>query len=234
MEGIIYKYVSPSGKVYIGQTTNEEHRRRVFKTLGCSYGGIKIDNARKKYGPENFEYKVLVKVTGDEPEELRSYLNLLEVGFIRMYDSYNNGYNSTLGGDALCGFHPSEETRLKMRESHIGIKLSPERCRKMSEARKGKKLSEEHKKKLSESRKGMKFSAEHCENIGKSKRGKKMSDEQKKKMSEIMKGRQTHAWTDEMRQKLSESKRGWRDSEETKRKKSESAKAGWVKRKTHK
>ena len=30
MKGIIYKYTSPSGKVYIGQTTNEKKRKRVF------------------------------------------------------------------------------------------------------------------------------------------------------------------------------------------------------------
>lgn len=48
MEGIIYKYVSPSGKVYIGQTIEEKKRRRIFNNLNQSYGGVKIDNARKK------------------------------------------------------------------------------------------------------------------------------------------------------------------------------------------
>lgn len=234
MEGIIYKYVSPSGKVYIGQTTNEKKRRRIFNNLNQPYGGPKIDNARKKYGPENFEYTVLMNVIGDTKKELKKYLNLLEIGFIRMYDSYNNGYNSTLGGDSLIGFHPSEETREKMRNSHIGVKLSPEHCRKMSESRKGRKFSEDHRKKISEARKGMKFSPEHRENISKSRKGIPCSEETKKKMSETMKGRQTHEWTDEMRKKLRESCIGRIDSEETKRKKSESARIGWVKRRTHK
>lgn len=231
MEGIIYRYVSPSGKVYIGQTTNERHRRNVFNS-NQSYGGVKIDNARKKYGPENFEYTVLMKVIGDDPEEIKSYLNKLEVGFIKMYDSFNNGYNSTEGGDSI--FHITEEIREKMRNSHIGKKRSEESRRKQSYSSKGRKLSEEHRKKLSEALKGKKCSPEHCENIGKSKRGRKVSDEQKKKMSEIMRGRQTHIWTDEMRQKLSKSMTGRVDSEETKRKKSESAKVGWEKRRTHK
>lgn len=30
MRGIIYKYTSPSGKVYIGQTTKEHQRRNTF------------------------------------------------------------------------------------------------------------------------------------------------------------------------------------------------------------
>ena len=44
--GIIYKYTSPSGKIYIGQTMNEKERRKKF--LGkSSYAGEKIDTARK-------------------------------------------------------------------------------------------------------------------------------------------------------------------------------------------
>ena len=47
--GIIYKYTSPSGKIYIGQTMNEKERRKKF--LGkSSYAGEKLHTARKKYG----------------------------------------------------------------------------------------------------------------------------------------------------------------------------------------
>ena len=232
MEGIIYKYVSPSGKVYIGQTINEKHRRRVFNTLNCTYGGVKIDAARKKYGPENFKYDVLMKVIGDDPDEIKSYLNTLEVGFIRMYDSFNSGYNSTEGGDSI--FHITEEIRDKMRNSHLGKKLPEELKQKLIESRKGKKLSEEHRKKISESRKGMKFSPEHCKHIGDSKNGMIHSDDTKRKMSESHKGKLSHPITEEMRLKLSKSMTGRVDSEETKKKKSESAKKGWAKRKTHK
>ena len=48
MKGIIYKYTSPSNKVYIGQTLNEERRRKEFLNLKKQYGGLKINNARKK------------------------------------------------------------------------------------------------------------------------------------------------------------------------------------------
>nr|DAW71716.1 MAG TPA: intron associated endonuclease [Crassvirales sp.] len=37
--GIIYKYTSPSGKSYIGQTTNEEYRRRMWFGTGRYTGG---------------------------------------------------------------------------------------------------------------------------------------------------------------------------------------------------
>lgn len=59
IRGIIYKYTSPSGKVYIGQTINEKDRRKHFLIQKLSYGGIKIDTARAKYNPENFKYEIL-------------------------------------------------------------------------------------------------------------------------------------------------------------------------------
>lgn len=171
MKGIIYKYVSPSGKVYIGQTVEEKKRRRIFNNLNQSYGGVKIDTARKKYSPQNFDYIVLVEVESDDIVELKTFLNQLEIGFIRMYDSYNCGYNSTLGGESLSGFHPTEESRLKMRNSHLGHKWSEESKIKMSKTRKGKGISEEHKKKISEGRRGMKLSEEHKRKISESMRG---------------------------------------------------------------
>ena len=41
VEGIIYRYISPSGKSYIGQTTSENVRREHWNTLG-PYVGRKI------------------------------------------------------------------------------------------------------------------------------------------------------------------------------------------------
>ena len=71
MIGIIYCYTSPSGKKYIGQTLSEIRRKSRFKNLNRNYGGEKIDNARKKYGPENFKYEVLEKQNFDNKETCR-------------------------------------------------------------------------------------------------------------------------------------------------------------------
>lgn len=60
MEGIIYTYKSPSNKYYVGQTFEEKKRRNRFKN-GKRYAGEKIDRAREKYGPENFEYEVVFR-----------------------------------------------------------------------------------------------------------------------------------------------------------------------------
>lgn len=94
--GIIYKYTSPDGKIYIGQTTNERHRRGSF-FLYRHYGGAKFDRAREEFGPENFVYERLhINIYADK-ESARLDLDKLETYYIQKYDSFNNGYNSSLG-----------------------------------------------------------------------------------------------------------------------------------------
>ena len=113
-EGIIYKYTSPSGKCYIGQTIRERKRRNTFKNIKMHYAGGKIDKAREKYGPENFKYVVEERLEEDTLENLMSKLNEREIYYIQKYDSYYNGYNSTLGGEGGYGKICSEELKLKL------------------------------------------------------------------------------------------------------------------------
>lgn len=96
--GIIYKYTSPSGKVYIGQTTNERRRRWQFNSLQIKYGSNKIDNARKKYGPTNFQYEILFECKQDNLKVLTSILDCKEIELIKYYNSVDLGYNCAFGG----------------------------------------------------------------------------------------------------------------------------------------
>lgn len=98
IRGIIYKYTSPSGKTYIGQTINESSRRSVFFNLNKEYAGPKINMARAKYGPNNFEYEVIFAVEARTREEVIEILDIKEVHYIKLYDSFNSGYNSNEGG----------------------------------------------------------------------------------------------------------------------------------------
>ena len=75
IDGVIYKYVSPSGKVYIGQTTNEKERRSNFLNSTCIYAGHKINKAREKYGVNNFEYEVIFRVSSKIYSEVIDILN---------------------------------------------------------------------------------------------------------------------------------------------------------------
>lgn len=114
MKGIIYKYQSPSGKVYIGQTIDEANRRKHFLNENLSYAGIKIDNARKKYGPQNFEYEILKVIEEKNHNKLYSELNKYEIYYIGLYDSFKNGYNMTIGGDGPKGYHLTDEHKEKI------------------------------------------------------------------------------------------------------------------------
>lgn len=114
VNGIIYKYVSPSGKVYIGQTINEKARRATFLNSAHIYAGPKINKAREKYGVNNFEYEIIFRVSSKIYSEVIDILNQKEIQYIEMYDSYYNGYNSTKGGNHV--YECTEETRQKLSE----------------------------------------------------------------------------------------------------------------------
>ena len=110
MKGIIYKYTSPKGKCYIGQTLQEEKRRYRFLNIKQSYGSKKIDNARRKYGTDNFTYEILFEYESDSKEELQKILGDKEIFYIKEFDSVNNGYNYQEGGLHVTNIL-SKETR---------------------------------------------------------------------------------------------------------------------------
>lgn len=111
MKGIIYMYTAPNGKMYIGQTYNEASRKSCFKNLNKSYSNGIIDKARHKYGPENFKYEILCTIYSNIKKDLLTWLNALEIFFIKKYDSINKGYNINRGGDKRT---PEEVERQKM------------------------------------------------------------------------------------------------------------------------
>lgn len=96
IRGIIYKYTSPSGKVYIGQTINEKDRRKHFLIQKLSYGGIKIDTARAKYNPENFKYEILETRFYMTKKAAAKELDILESYYIGFWH-----YRSTSKGKSL-------------------------------------------------------------------------------------------------------------------------------------
>lgn len=72
-----------------------------------------LNNALRKYGEENFEISTLFKCNKDD-------LDNYEIEFIKKYNSIQpNGYNIKSGGYSSKN---SEETILKMQQSHLGIR----------------------------------------------------------------------------------------------------------------
>lgn len=112
--GVIYKWTNKvNGKSYIGQTINEEGRKKdhINGRYKCYF-----HDAIKKYGLENFDYEVLEQI-----EE--SKLSEREIYWIKYFDTYNNGYNLTEGGEGTRGFSYklTDEQKKKISESHKGL-----------------------------------------------------------------------------------------------------------------
>lgn len=113
MEGIIYKYTNKiNGKVYIGQTVDEERRIKNHKKL---YGDSLFHRAIKKYSFDGFDYDVIERV--DE-----SLLNQQEIYWISYYKSNDIqfGYNLTSGGEGTRGYKYTEEQRQRRSEQSKG------------------------------------------------------------------------------------------------------------------
>jgi group I intron endonuclease len=140
MIGTIYKLTSPSGKIYIGQTTNLKDRKRCLYNPNKYYSGHKLDNAIRKYGIENFKYEIVIQIIDADKIKLREKLDELEIFYIKKYNSYKDGYNMTLGGSGSTGCFQTEESR----------KLISEKAKGRKGSMLGKHLTEEQKKKLSD------------------------------------------------------------------------------------
>ena len=93
--GYIYKIENQiNHKVYIGQTIKSlnkrfsQHKNNYTKPY---FSQIHLYRAFKKYGIENFSFEKIEQVNDEDLDEREKY-------WIAYYNSYENGYNSTLGG----------------------------------------------------------------------------------------------------------------------------------------
>lgn len=145
IKGVIYLYLSPSQKCYVGQTIDEIRRRKRWFGTDYKYAGDKINRARAKYGAENFIYKTLFTKEFENIDTCKEALDNLEVQFIKEYNSYENGYNLTIGGNGSKGYVPSLETRQLISKINTGRIRTEETKEKISNTLKGVKHSEERK-----------------------------------------------------------------------------------------
>jgi len=111
-KGKIYKIENKkNGLIYVGCTVSSlekrfhEHLYRCFKTDYKS----KLYNSIKKYGVENFVIELVEECD----------LNVIyetEKKYIKEFNSYHKGLNSTLGGEGCLGYVHSSEIRQKISE----------------------------------------------------------------------------------------------------------------------
>ena len=120
MRGFIYKITNKvNGKSYIGQTIqNVKERFYQHCATKCSQAVLNmvIHKAITKYGKSNFTIEVIEEVES-------ANLNDRERYWIRYYDSYNNGYNSTEGGQDGIKLFKNLDTESIVREYKSGKSL---------------------------------------------------------------------------------------------------------------
>jgi len=148
-----------TNECYIGFDSNwpsrkVKHLYDVSNTNSKNYN-CHFYRAIRKYGIESFCWNIIY-----QSKDKEHCLNEMESHFINEFDSFNNGYNMTKGGEGTLGKKSwlrrkhSIETKLKMSNSAKGKIRSKEHSENISKSNKGKKrkpFSEEHKNKISES-----------------------------------------------------------------------------------
>lgn len=91
-------------KYYVGQTTQGLEKRkkqhiRDSESEDKSKYDLKFHKAIKEFGSENFKWSILVEISSESSDALSESLNELEWFYIKKYNSFQNGYNMTRGGD---------------------------------------------------------------------------------------------------------------------------------------
>lgn len=165
--GYIYKITcKKNNKVYIGQTIQPLEQRlyhHLDDAINKDYN-YAFANAIRKYGKENFIIEEIERRTCKDKKELKIKLDETEKENIKKYNSYLEGYNSTLGGDGTIGYKLSKEHKDKIRKAMMGRKHTKESIEKISKAHKGKIISEEIRTKISKTVKA-KTTPEHLKKM---------------------------------------------------------------------
>ena len=153
----IYKITSPSGRIYIGQSTNIKRRLTHYMLESCSKQ-TKLYRSFKKYGAWRHHFEVVTECEQKDLNDLERYYQLF-------FNCIKDGLNCTLTcstdksgrhsdetkkriSESKKGYKWSAETRLKMSNNRIGHKHTEEAKRKIGNAHRGKVVSEETKNKL--------------------------------------------------------------------------------------
>jgi len=162
----IYKILSPTNKVYIGQSINIPRRWGVYRVLNRPSMGPKIYNSLAKHGFDNHVFEIIEECLVENLDEREIYWKQYYL------DQANNDWTQVL----FCEMHDkgggprSQEVKDKISALKKGQKHTEESKQKMSQSKMGKPnarkgmivgpMSEEAKLKMSQSRKGIKRSEE--------------------------------------------------------------------------
>ena len=149
----IYKITNPTGKIYIGQSTDIENRKIHYKNYDCKTQPA-IFNSLKKYGWENHIFEILeecaIEVLGQKEKYWKIYFNTIKEGLNCRLDEEKGGYLE-------------QSTKDKISKALIGRDINEW---------KNKIYTENRNSKISKILTGKKKKQEHCKNISEAKKGK--------------------------------------------------------------
>lgn len=112
----IYKITSPSGKIYIGQSSNIK-RRMIEHKYRSKSKNLKLYSSLRKYGIDNHKIEVLF-LSKDKDEK-----NKMESFYINQFDTIKNGLNHVDEINGINGFLGKKHTKenvLKIKERMSG------------------------------------------------------------------------------------------------------------------
>ena len=176
---IIYKITNTlNGKSYIGfssRTLEQRWKSHLEESTSIKHRNIKFKRAIRKYGDNAWSKEVLAEIEDEKAAKV------LEQHYIQKFDTFKNGYNSTLGGDGLVGFKHSVETKRFISEHSKAIN-TPEMRKHKSDLVSGNKHPNFGKQRSTATK----------EKIREKRIGSHHSDQTKLKMSESRKGEKNH------------------------------------------
>lgn len=139
-----------NNKVYVGMTSQniasrwgKNGKKYLEKKENGDFVQPKFAKAIAKYGWDGFEHTIFAE--GLSHEEAC----LMEMTLIALYDSIDNGYNITKGGEGSVGVIVSEEECRRRSEYFKGRRMSPD-----TEFKKGHSFTPEMLQKMSDAKKG--------------------------------------------------------------------------------
>lgn len=198
----IYKIISPSGRVYIGQSWNIRQRWYAYRSYAAKKQPL-LQASLKKYGAHAHEYSILMMLPSDVEQRVMDeaecfFIALFRESGVRMLNLMSGGFGGKhseetkrLIGQKSKG-HPPTSTSFKTGQVRI---RTEEWKRNISRALTGKTVSEATKQKLSRLNSGEnhpKFGTTHSietrRKIGIAGKGRVFSAEHRRKLSEAKRG----------------------------------------------
>jgi len=142
----IYRIISPTGKVYIGQSKDIYKRQKRYSFVNCK-NQIKLYNSFKKYGFDNHVFDIIEECSLE-------YLDEKEIYWKQYYlDQFKGNWKKVL----FCKIYDTG-----------GGPLSQEMKEKISKSLLGKKKTQQHRDNIKKARKGMTFTQQHKDNMSNS------------------------------------------------------------------